>query len=447
MKRKRIVVSLGVVFVLLVLGGFGLYHVLRGPETLSGRVEAIPLPMKSAQAPGMGRADWLCWRGINSDGKSPVSGIRKDWSGGLRKLWEVNFLCQGSRTATWSASVVRGNRLVVPGRDEQNDLVFCLDSETGKLIWSQSYEAPIMLPKHGPGSRATPYLDEERVYTFGYRGDLACWQLADGKLLWKRNVEDVGGESPMWGHSSSPFIYEDKVFVQGGGQALVVAYDKMTGKLLWKALEGKAGYAAIAPLREGKAVKLLVFHGTGLACVDPAQGAVLWQVPWKTSYDVNATTPVVADQTIFMTSGYRSGCQALRASGGKVESLWRNQAIASHHSDPVVIDGFIYGYSGQSGQNRGYFKCLDLETGTEKWSTNQIGWGTAVHVDQHLLCQDIKGNLFLVKPDPKAFIKVAEMKTALGDVGDPVWTVPTVANGKLYLHHMQRLICYDLINP
>jgi outer membrane protein assembly factor BamB len=414
---------------------------------LSGPREAIPRPIAAPEPPRAGTADRLCWRGLDGDGRSPVTGIRTDWSGGLRKLWEVNFLCQGARTATWSAPVIRGNRLVIPGRNQREDLVFCLDSETGKLIWVQSYEAPIPAAKHGPGARATPYLDEERVYTFGYRGDLACWQLDDGRPLWRCRVEDAGGAAPAWGHSSSPLVHEDKVFVQGGGRALIVAYDKRTGRLLWKALEGKAGYAAITPLHAGAALRLLVFHGTGLACLDPVDGAVLWQIPWKTSFDVHATTPAVADRTIFMTSGYGTGCQALRVREDKAELLWRNRTIASHHSDPALLDGFIYGYSGQSTQNRGHFKCVELQTGTEKWSTGLIGWGTLAPVDGYLLCQDIAGSLFLVQPDPKAFLKVTEMRAALGEVRNPVWTVPTIANGKLYLRHMQRLICYDLINP
>jgi len=448
MKRKRLVIGLSIAVVLVVAGLFVAWRglvALQGTETISGLQEPIPAAMAVPGAIQVGQADWPCWRGPNGDGKSPVVGIRTEWSGGLKRLWEVNFLCQGTRTATWSAPVVRGNQLIVPGRDKSNDLVFCLDPETGQLIWVQSYRAAILIPKHGPGSRATPCIDDARVYTFGQCGDLACWQLADGALVWKGNVEEAGGRAPRWGHSSSPLVYEDKVFAQGGGNALVAAYDKLTGELVWKALEGPAGYATITTLRLGDATKLLVFHGTGLACLDPADGTVLWQVPWETSYDVNATTPVVAGQTIFITSGYRTGCQALEVKDGGVESLWRNKAIASHHSDPVIVDGFIYGYSGQSTQNSGRFKCVELESGTEKWSTNEIGWGTLVHVDGHLLCQDIKGNLFLVKPDPNQFVKVAELRMALGEVTHPAWTVPTVANGKLYLRYMQRLICYEFV--
>jgi len=450
MNKRRLIIGLGVVVLLVLVAGAFVarkaLQAIQGDEVLSGLEESIPQPIGPLEPIGAGQADWPCWRGPNSNGISPVTGIRTDWSGGLKKLWEVNYLCQGSRSATWSAPVVRGNRLVVPGRDKSNDLVFCLDPETGALLWTQSYRAVIRIPKHGPGSRATPYIDEDRVYTFGQRGDLACWNLADGAPLWRSNVEDTGGDAPTWGHASSPLVYGDKVFVQGGGKALIVAYDKMTGTVAWKALEGTAGYAAITPLRVGETTMLLVFHGTGLVCLDPASGKVLWDVPWETSYDVNATTPVVAGQTIFITSGYGTGGQALRIENGKPEILWRSRAIAAHHSDPAIIDGFLYGYSGQSNQNSGRFKCLELDSGAEKWTTNEIGWGTFVQVDGHLLCQDIKGNLFLIKPDPNAFTKVTEMKAALGEATSPAWTVPTVANGKLYLRYMQRLICYDLIN-
>lgn len=447
MKRRRLVVGLGiaiVVVVALAFGARGVWLAIHGAERLTGPVQAVPQAMASPTPLQEGPADWPCWRGSNGDGKSAVTGIRRDWANGLRKLWEVNFLCQGERSAAWSAPVVQGNRLVVSGRADGHDLVFCLDPSTGDLIWSQSYPAKTGA-SHGPGARATPFIDQDRVYTFGRGGDLVCWQLLDGRRLWGQNVRDAGGREPQWGHSASPLVHEDKVFVQGGGQAVAAAYDKMTGQLRWRSMEGTAGYAALALLKTPEAVGLLVFHGTGLACIDPADGAVRWAIPWKTSYDVNATTPGVAENIVFITSGYGTGCEAIRVEGGKAEPLWRNKAIASHHSDPIILDGSIYGYSGQSNQNRGDFKCVDLKTGLEKWSTGEIGWGTIAYVDGHLLCMDIEGNLFLVEPDPNAFKLVAQFRGALGEVAHPAWTIPVIANGRVYLRYMQRLVCYDLM--
>lgn len=447
MKKKRWMILLGVV---IVVGGAGLFgarlawRTIHGGARLTGRTIAIPEPVRVAEPVRLGQADWPGWRGPAGDGRSSVTGIRTDWSQGLEQLWEVNFLCQGHESVTWSAPAVQGNRLVVPGRDEDNDLVFCLDPQTGALIWIGRYEAQTD-SNHGGGPRATPYIDGDRVYTFGRSGDLVCWDLHDGRLLWRRNVREVGGENPTWGHSSSPMVYGDWVVVQGGGEALVVAYDKMTGEPVWTSLQGRAGYATPILYEIGDHQALLVFHGEGLSALDPGTGSELWSVPWRTPYKVNATTPVVSGDLLFITSGYRTGCQVLQVQQEQASELWRSNVIASHHSDPILIDGFLYGYSGQSHQNRGTFKCVELATGQERWATSEMGWGTTVWVDGYLLCMDIKGNLFLVEPNPDAWHKVAEFRGALGRVSHHAWTIPVVANGRLYLRYMQRMVCYNLM--
>ncbi|MFC1780922.1 DUF6804 family protein [Planctomycetota bacterium] len=447
-KKKRIVriaVPAVIIIVLAVVVGRQAYFAIYGDERLTGLVETIPEQSAIFSPIEKGEADWPSWRGPNGDGKSTVTGIIKDFSGGLNKLWEVNFLCQGQSNVAWSAVAVAGNRLVVPGRDRNNDLVFCLDPQSGEIIWSGSYEAKTR-SSHGPGSRATAFIDDERVYTFGRSGDLVCWSLEDGELLWRQNVEDSGGKEPQWGHSSSPLVYQDKVIVQGGGDALVIAYDKMTGGVIWKSMQGEGGYAAVTSMEIDGSVRLLVFYGTGLACINPDDGRDLWSVDWQTSYGVNATTPAVSGSIVFITSGYDTGCQALRVTDGGLEILWTSKVFASQHSDPILIDGFIYGYSGQSDQNEGWFKCVELETGKEMWSSDQIGWGTTLYVDGHLLCMDIEGNLFLVEPDPSEFRKVTQLQGALGQVDHPAWTIPVIANGRLYLRYMQRLICYDIMS-
>ncbi|MHC4702937.1 MAG: PQQ-binding-like beta-propeller repeat protein [Planctomycetota bacterium] len=445
MKRKHI--AIGVVCVVVVcailIGAQMVRNAIYGVQDIAGPVGAVPEPAAAPPPPTKGPADWPCWRGLNGDGASAVTGIRKDFSGGLKKLWEMDYLCQGRQTATWSAPVVQGNRLIVTGRSSSEDLVFCLNPNNGELLWSGSYEAKADT-KHGPGPRATPCIDGESVDTFGRSGDLACWYLADGELMWKRNVNDAGGKTPRWGHSSSPLVYGDKLFVQGGGSAQVVAYNKTTGELAWKARRGDAGYAAPALVTMGDKIGLLIFHGTGLACLDPDDGKEFWSVPWKTSYNVNATTPVSTGATVLITSGYGTGCQALKVSASGADVLWTSKVIAAHHSDPFILDGFIYGYSGQSNQNKGHFKCVSLDDGTEKWSTDKLGWGTTLHVDGHLLCMDNEGNLFLVKPDPQGLQVVTEFRKALGDIDHEAWTIPVVANGKLYLRYLQRLLCYAL---
>jgi outer membrane protein assembly factor BamB len=445
MKRsvKIILVIIAIVLLIVIYFGYQVYKITMGSESLTGKLETIPAKMKITPPITKGVADWPNWRGANFEGKSATRGIKKDWSNGLTKLWQINYLCQDQSTASWSAPVVMGNRLIVPGRDENNDLVFCINSDTGELIWSGSYEAKAE-SSHGPGSRATPFIDEDRVYTFGRSGDLVCWQLEDGKLLWRKNVKDVGGVEPTWGYSTTPLVYDKMVIVQGGGKALVIAYDKLTGDLLWKSMEGEVGYAAAITMNIESEVKLIIYHGKGLSCLNHSDGKVLWTIPWPTDYGVNATTPVIYKDIIFHTSGYKMGCEAIKVNKNGFSVHWKSKAMQAQHSDPILINGYIYGYSGESTRNVGEFKCLELSTGKEMWSTNLIGQGTTTFADDHLICQDLKGNLFLLNPDPSGFKKISELKSAISDVKNPAWTVPVIANGKLYLRHLQQLVCYKL---
>ncbi len=247
-------------------------------EKLTGKLELIPEASKKIPPLTIGEADWPAWQGLNFDGKSNYTGIKTDWSDGLKKLWHVDYLCQDNSTVSWSAPVVQGNRLVIPGRDKKNDLVFCLNANNGNLIWVGSYLAETGT-SHGPGARATPFIDEDRLYTFGRGGDLVCWQLLDGKMLWRKNVKDEGGEEPEWGLSSSPIVFENKVIVQGGGDALVIAYDKISGETIWKSMKGHAGYSASTLMILDETPYLLVYHAMGLSCLDPQNGKNIWTVP------------------------------------------------------------------------------------------------------------------------------------------------------------------------
>jgi hypothetical protein len=365
--KKRVKIILFIISILLVIAfyfGYQVYQMIMGSEPLSGKQETIPIKTGSFPPITKGTADWTNWRGPNFEGKSLTKGIKTDWSNGLVKLWNINYLCQDKSTASWSASVVQGNRLIVPGRDKKNDLVFCISADDGMLVWTGSYEVETA-SSHGPGSRATPFIDNDRVYTFGRGGDLVCWQLDDGKMLWRKNVKEVGGVEPTWGFSTTPLVFEDKVIVQGGGKALVIAYDKVTGDVKWKSMEGEAGYAAAITISIENETKLLVYHGKGLTCINPSDGKPLWTASWPTEYGVNATTPVVSNDLIFHTSGYKMGCEVIKVTKSGYSVIWKNNNIEAQHSDPILIDGYIYGYSGESGRNVGEFKCLELYSGKQ----------------------------------------------------------------------------------
>jgi outer membrane protein assembly factor BamB len=433
------------IIVTFVAWNWSTFTIVAGTEELSGDTSAIPQVTGTiVTSVSTGASDWPSWYGPDGDRRSPLKGIITDWSGGLKKQWEVNYLCQGAGSASWSAPVIQGNRLVVSGRDTANDLVFCLHPKDGKLLWYRSYPTKAQ-NNHGSGPRATPFIDQDRVYTFGRNGDLACWNLNDGEEIWRKSVKDEGGEEPMWGYASSPLVLGDRVYVQAGGSSRTIAYDKMTGEVIWKSGNGVGGYAALQIVNINDNLSLLTFHGNGLAAVNVEDGKEVWNIRWETEYDVNATTPVGSGNRVLITSGYGTGSTLLKVDGEGANSLWRIDAFSSIHSDPTIVDGYIYGYSGDSFQNKGAFKCIDISNGQEKWTTNDMGWGTSVFVDGYILCCDIKGNLFLMKPSPDEFVKITELADALGDIRGPVWTTPVVSNGKLYVRFKQKLICYDIV--
>jgi len=140
------------------------------------------------------------------------------------------------------------------------------------------------------------------------------------------------------------------------------------------------------------------------------------------------------------------GCTAFKVISNEVKPLWRSKAVLSHHSDAIILDNYLYSFSGKSAAAKGDFKCIDLATGKEMWSTKLLGNGTVICVNGLLICLDYKGGLYLVEPSHEKFILLSEIKEAFPIVKGFLWTSPVAADGKLYLRYRQRLLCYDLIS-
>lgn len=445
--KKKIIYTIVIVFaVLLIVGGIYIYDVFKamGLQPVYVAEQVITAPESISELPPLtyGNSDWLNWRGPELQGKSSMTGLKTDWTLGLDKLWQVEYLCQGKESNSWSAPVVKGNRVVVPGRSETHDLLFCLDASSGALIWKSEVECSPG-DSWGTGPRATAAISDSLVYSFGRSGILACWQLYDGELIWKKDVMDEGGITPEWGHTSSPLVYQNMVIVSGGGDARLIAFHKINGNVIWKTPGGEAGYSAVVTATLSSGVILLQFHGTGLAAVDPANGNELWSAPWETDYYVNCNTPIVRNDTVFITSGYTTGSELLKISNSGYEVIWTSKVIASHLSDQILLGDCLYGYTQNAG-NRGPFACVRLTTGEEVWSTKEIGGGSVTWVDGHLIALGVNGDLYLVKPDPDKFILEGKIIDAIPDVPKSAWTPPVVANGRLYLRYLHKMVCYDI---
>ena len=419
--------------------------------SMAGLVFLAEVPPDSIAADGAATTtapapsrDWPRWRGPRGDNAPVADGFPRDVSKGLTKLWATTQLCEGKNSAAWSCPAIAGEKLVVTGRSEAKDAVWCLDAGTGKEIWKKQYAAPAGQDvQYGNGPRGTPAIEGDFVYTFGCMGHLACWSMADGKQAWIKNVEDLGGKRPLWGYASSPLIMADKVIVQGGGKALVVALDKKTGEKAWTTLEGTAGYAAATTATIGGKEQLIVFAGDSVLGLDPRDGSKLWRWAWPTAFGMNCTTPVqVGDKLLICSSEKdgKGGMVLLEFGSGEPKAVWTNHEVGPAHNDPVIVDGYAYAFSGFSIDKKVAMVCVNLATGKQKWSSEELGGsGTVVKVGDQLLCLGNGGKLALVKPSPEAFDMVSQFDAIKGF---PVWTQPVIANGRLYLRFCNELICY-----
>ncbi len=404
---------------------------------------------KAAAEKPAGGADWPTWRGAARDGRSPDTGLLKEWpKEGPKLLWSFEGAGKG-----YSSPAISGGKIYLTGSRGGKAEIICLDAATGKEQWSTPIGDDPEKGYHtgwGGGPRGAPTVSEDMVYAISANGELTCVSVEKGTRKWsKKFVEDFGGKVPEWGYAESPLVDGDKLVVTPGGKdGAIVAFDKKSGKQLWrsKKLEDNAQYSSLVPADVGGKRQYIQLFMNTVAGVDAENGDVIWTSKWPGRTAV-IPTPVYNDGKVYVTAGYGVGCKLVKIEGGKAEDVWENKVMKNHHGGVVLVDGHIYGFSDGGG-----LLCQEFETGKEKW--NQKGEGIqkgAVHyADGMLYCMDEEeGSVFLVEASPDGFKEHGrfpmpkETKLREGTQGK-VWTHPVVIGGKLYLRDQDLLFCYDV---
>lgn len=453
--------ALLVIGLLLILGigGFAAYKSLWVRSLFFGREAENPVEMeklvgaKLAVAPAA-EADvgWPQWRGPMRDGRAPAGPLRTDWDKNLPKpVWSAP--CGGG----FSSLAVVGGRVYTQDRQGNDERVICLDANTGQPVWQHTYAADYSGTdrSYATGPRATPTVAGNRVYAVGAAGKCVCLEppaAAGGspRVVWEHDlIGEFGAKVPQWGVACSPLADGDLVIVQPGGRGgSVVAFDRETGAVRWKAGTNPAGYSSPIAATVGGVRVVYAFTGDALLCVRAADGEVMGTYPWKTQFQANIATPVVVDDYVFVSSAYNQGCALLRAvpAGDRVrlEEVYarNNRVLRSHHATPVYRDGFLYGFDGT---RRTFPKCVDLRKGTEVagWGEDSgLESGTLILADRHLIVLTEKGDLWLVEATPDEFRPVAKAPSGLG--GQQTWALPVLVDGRLYLRGADKIICLDV---
>ena len=321
------------------------------------------------------------------------------------------------------------------------------------------------------GPRATPTVDGNRVYILGAVGDLLCLSVSDGAVIWSLDYrDDFAAELPTWGFTGAPLIDGPRLIALVGGSlnAKVVAFDKLTGNELWRALDSDSepGYAPPFLIHGGGQPQLIQWTPQAVHALAPETGRVLWSQPFKLEAGLSVATPVLSNHGLLVSSFY-NGSRMYRLDADKPASelIWKGNSDSEIQTDglhslvttPVVVGDYIYGVG-----SYGHLRCLDARTGKRIWETTELTgenarWASAQivrHGDRFFINND-RGELILAKLTPEGYEEIdrtqlleptnpSRRRRALGAV---LWTHPAYANRHLIIRNDHEIVRYSLAAP
>lgn len=413
--------------------------ICRRTRTVTGfRTAALLLLLSTvtlAQAPS---PEWSQWRGARRDG-TVTTPLPANWPATLTRKWEIVV------GAGHSSPVVAGDRVIVHARQDDREVTRALALATGKELWRDEYAAPYTMHPaargHGPGPKSTPTIARGRVFTFGIGGILSALDLSTGKLLWRTPPPAA---LPAFGTAMSPLVDGAQVIAHMGGlnNGALTAFDVATGATRWQWTGDGPAYASPVLATIGGVRHLITQTQKSIVSVNPADGALLWQIPFTTSSDQNSVTPVVSGDLVIY-SGLGNGITAVRierkGSQWAASPAWKNDEVAMYMSSPVISSTTLYGLSHR---NRGQFFALDLATGKTLWTTTGREGDNAsvVAAGDLLLISTTNAELILARLNPAKFEEIRRYTVA----DSAVWAHPAFAPRAVLIKDADKLICWSL---
>jgi len=383
--------------------------------------------------------DWPQWRGTNRDGK--VTGFEnpKTRPEQLTPTWKITV---GLGDAT--PALVK-DRIYVYSKTGENEVLQCIDAATGKQLWQLAgYPATAVTgpASSHPGPRSSVAVAEGKAVAIGVGGDIACFDAASGKLLWRN--EDYKGQVPQFFTGMSPLISSGMCFAHLGGPktGTFIAFDLTSGSIKWK-VDGEAPPYGSPVLMTVDGTKQVVFQGqTKLVSFNLTDGKQLWELatPVGTGRVNNAASPVADGNRIYYT-GLNNGVNAadIKKTGNSftVSKLWTNPEFTTVYNTPVVKDGFLYGISSQS-----RLFCINAATGQTAWTdeTALQNFGSIVDAGQVLIAVTSNSHFVVLRPDGQKFNKVAQLK--LAETG--IYSHPIVSGKRIFIKDVESLTLYTV---
>lgn len=412
--------------------------------------------------------DWPEWRGRGRLGVWTEAGILERFpAAGLTPRWHTPL------NAGFAGPAVAAGRVFVTDFKTSIGLkgterALALDEESGKILWTREWPADYKGIGYAYGPRATPTVDGDRVYVVGGTGVLLCLNAATGAVIWRKEyANDYHMEMPTWGITSSVLIDATRAIAIVGGRpdAKVVAFDKMTGQEIWRALESSSeqGYAQPVIVEAG-VPQLIIWHPKAVASLNPATGAVYWEQEFKVNMGMTLATPVFSRPHLLVSSFY-NGSMLLDLFDRRSAVRWRGKSENEISTDglhavvntPVIDGDYIYGIC-----SYGQFRCLNLKTGQRVWESMDVTkekarWasGFIVRQDDRYFINNDRGELIIAKLSPKGYheisrtnlIKPTSNSGNRRELGAVNWTHPAYANRHIIARNDESIISVSLKRP
>ncbi len=401
---------------------------------ISSTLIALVIGMESVAA------DWSQILGPERNGIYSGPALSETWDeGGPRVAWRLEV------GAGLSGPVVVDDRVILFHRVSDREVVEAFDAGTGTSLWQYGYPTTYRDDfGFDEGPRAVPVVADGVVYTFGAQGQLHAVDLETGERIWSEDtMRRFSVPKGFFGAAGSPLVEDGRVIANIGGQnAGIVAFDAKTGGVLWRATSDGASYSSPVGVTISERRYAIFLTRNGLVGLDPESGAVAFAQRWRarSASSINAATPVVIDDRIFISAEYGPGAGVLRWDGSRLTELWSsNDALSNHYATSVYRDEYLYGYHGR--QEFGpSLRAVEFRTGKVAWSVDQFRAGSIVLAGDRLLIVREGGELVLAEASPDAFTPIARAQILPATVR----AYPALSDGFLYVRNDDTLLALDL---
>lgn len=418
--------------------------------------------------------DWPQWMGPTRDGIWTETGILDKFpEGGPKKLWTMPVGGGYSGPAVVGGNVYLTDYQRTQGEPKNNpserpalqgkERILCFDAKSGKETWKIEYDCPYSI-SYPVGPRCTPTISDGKLYSLGSMGDLYCTTLA-GEVVWKKSLmTEYKIPAPLWGFCGHPLVYKNLLLcLVGGDGTTAVAFEKETGKEVWRALSSpEPGYCPPSIINAGGVDQLVLWHAKSMNGLDPLTGKKYWSVPLEPSYGMSIMMPRKHGDHLFAGGiGNKSALVKLSSDKPGAELVWsgkRTNSLYPVNATPIVDGDMIYGVD-QPGQLRG----VVFETGERKWATFEPVLGTEKDEDFR---GGGSGTAFLVKNYKRYFLfgetgilTIAELSPTTYKALDKaklveptgecfgrkvVWSCPAFADKCIFVRNDKELACFSL---